>query len=262
MKKIDISECHELLLDIAKELDRICTKHNIPYYMLGGTMLGAIRHKGFIPWDDDMDFGVPRQYYRKLIEILEKELPTNYMCCTFENNIAINSPFCKICNTDTLINDPRVSLPIEKQLGLNIDIFPLDYCEKNDSTIRKIYRLRYINQVAYISSTKASLSKKIIKRIIKALFPVKQITILRKAESLAESLPKGDYMANIFGRWKSKEIVPAEWYGQGVRYEFEDAMLCGFQNYDSYLTQMYGDYMQLPPEEKREAHIDNVFARK
>ena len=75
MKKMTLDEIHLTLLDIAKEFDRICVKHNIPYYMIGGTMLGAVRHKGFIPWDDDMDFGVPVEYYEELQRILDKELP-------------------------------------------------------------------------------------------------------------------------------------------------------------------------------------------
>ena len=73
MNQVDTNQCHKLLLKIAKEFDQICTKYDIPYYMLGGTMLGAIRHKGFIPWDDDMDFGVPRLYYNLLIQKLENE---------------------------------------------------------------------------------------------------------------------------------------------------------------------------------------------
>ena len=78
MKRIGIDEIHARVLAIAKEFDKICTRHQIPYYMLGGTMLGAIRHKGFIPWDDDMDFGVPIAYYDQLEEILKEELPSNY----------------------------------------------------------------------------------------------------------------------------------------------------------------------------------------
>ena len=81
MRPIDIEEAHHILLDIAKAFTKVCDENNIPYYMLGGTMLGAVRHKGFIPWDDDMDFGVPREYYDLLINVLEKELPSPYRCC-------------------------------------------------------------------------------------------------------------------------------------------------------------------------------------
>ena len=70
----NVEEIHHILLNIAAAFHQICIKHDIPYCMLGGTMLGAVRHKGFIPWDDDMDFAVPREYYEKIIELLEQEL--------------------------------------------------------------------------------------------------------------------------------------------------------------------------------------------
>ena len=78
MEKIEVKECHKYLLQISKVFHEICARHNIPYYMIGGTMLGAIRHHGFIPWDDDMDFGVPREHYSGLMGILDKELPSEY----------------------------------------------------------------------------------------------------------------------------------------------------------------------------------------
>ena len=91
MKLLEIKETQACLLNIAKEFDRICTKHNIPYYMIFGTMIGAIRHKGFIPWDDDMDFGVPIEYYKQLEAILEIELPYPYRCCNYKNHPAIGA---------------------------------------------------------------------------------------------------------------------------------------------------------------------------
>ena len=75
LRRIDMDECHEHLLRIAECFDGICRRHGIPYFMLGGTMLGAVRHKGFIPWDDDMDFGIPRPYFNRFIETAREELP-------------------------------------------------------------------------------------------------------------------------------------------------------------------------------------------
>ena len=259
MRKIDINESHTLLLSIAKVFDKICTEHDIPYYMLGGTMLGAIRHKGFIPWDDDMDFGVPRPFYNKLIEVLEKELPYPYKCCTFINCDAVKTPFLKIADTRTFIDDPRVKLPIEKQIGLNVDIFPLDYCDIKDPSIKKIYRLRRIFQLIYIDSTKNNWFKSSVKFMLRLLIPVEYKKVLRKINQFAESLNKGEYLANVFGRWKSKEIIPISWYGIGTRYKYEDITLCGLYEYDKYLNQMYGDYMKLPPIDKRDPHANNVY---
>ena len=83
IKELTFEELRHHLLEIAKAFDAVCRKNNIPYYMLGGTMLGAIRHKGFIPWDDDMDFGVPRKYFDTLIEIFERDLPSKYNAVQF-----------------------------------------------------------------------------------------------------------------------------------------------------------------------------------
>ena len=259
MRKINIEECHKLLLGIAKEFDAICTKHNIPYYMLGGTMLGAIRHKGFIPWDDDMDFGVPRENYEELMHFLENELPERYKCFTYKNNKAVKSPFAKITDTATRINDPRIDLPIEEQIGVNIDIFPLDYCEPNDRRIKKIHRIEKIRQIIFINPPEKNNLKLFVKRILRMLSPVSNIYLTNKSNRIASKLKKGCCLANVFGRWKEKEIIPIDWYGVGTRYAFENVTLCGIKEYDKYLTQLYKDYMQLPPEEKRSVHTNDIY---
>lgn len=259
MKKIDLCECHKLLLGIAKEFDKICTKHNIPYYMLGGTMLGAIRHKGFIPWDDDMDFGVPRQYYAKLIPLLDKELPERYKCYTYLNNKAVKSPFVKIADTRTRINDPRIDLPIEEQIGLNIDIFPLDYCEPNNKKINKIYRIERFRQIVYINPPVKSFFKSFVKSCLRLICPLSNKSLIEKSIGIASNLEYGKYLGNIFGRWKIKEIVPSEWYGISVRYQFEDIKLCGIKEYDKYLKHLYKDYMELPPEGNRFCHTSEMY---
>lgn len=140
MERIGIEEVHNRVLAIAKEFDRICTFHGIPYYMIGGTMLGAIRHKGFIPWDDDMDFGVPIEHYQELIDILEKELAYPYRCCTYKNHPAVLFNYFKIEDLSTCIDDVAIDLPLHQKLGLNIDIFPLNTCTiggKAEKTVRK-----------------------------------------------------------------------------------------------------------------------------
>ncbi len=261
MRKVDINECHILLLNIAKEFDRICVKHNIPYYMLGGTMLGAIRHKGFIPWDDDMDFGVPRHYYDDLVGILEEELTYPYKCYSFKNSDCVKCPFIKIADTRTLINDLRNDLPLEKQIGLNIDVFPLDACDKDEPMLKQIYRWERLMQLAYVGLPYKCWWKTLIKKFVKFLCPVSQMFILRKISKMAENLSGKTCLANIFGRWKSKEIVPVEWYGLNQKYTFENIQLLGLKEYDKYLRQMYGDYMKLPSENQQVAHVDNIYVK-
>ena len=158
MKKIGIEEVHSRLLAIAKVFDDICTRHNIPYYMIGGTMLGAIRHKGFIPWDDDMDFGVPIEYYKELIDTLENELPYPYRCCTYKNHPAVLFTYFKIEDQSTCIDDAAIYLPLEDKLGINIDIFPLNHCGLGYSE-KRIKKKENLLGLAYLHSNSHSNNK-------------------------------------------------------------------------------------------------------
>lgn len=262
MQKISIEEQHTRLLEIAKLFDGICTKHNIPYYMLGGTMLGAIRHKGFIPWDDDMDFGVPRPYYKNLVALLEKELPTRYRCCSYENDDNVFSPFFKIEDRETVIYDNRIPLPLEMQMGINIDVFPLDYCNYNSPQAKRVTKLCNVYSAVFVDSYDGSRWKNYIKKCLRFMMPYNKKSFLRKMDTMLESIGSdGRLLANVYGRWREKEWIPIEWYGENVRYRFESIFLCGLKEYDRYLKKLYKDYMKLPPEECRIPHADNIYLR-
>ena len=261
MIRIDIKEVHRRILNIAEVFDKICAKHDIPYYMLGGTMLGAIRHKGFIPWDDDMDFGVPFEHYSRLINILEEELPQGMRCCTFENCKAVVYPFMKIEDTETCIDDPRVNLPIEEKMGINIDIFPLVACEKYGKDAARARKLLRLQTLIFVDSSDGGNMKRLVKRVLHLATPFGKQYLPKKMLSLLSVMKDGSDIANIFGRWGIKESVDKEWYVENVRYDFENLKLCGFKGYDKYLTQMYGNYMQLPSESQQVAHVDNVYFR-
>lgn len=262
MKKLSIEDIHKRLLELAKAFDAICTRHNIPYYMLGGTMLGAIRHKGFIPWDDDMDFGVPIEYYNDLLALLDSELPKPFRCCTYSNNDAVYSPFAKIDDSETCIDDFCVDLPVEKKLGINIDIFPLYRCNVVDKHILEVRRILSTYVKVYVNSTQPTKMKEWIKFVLKALFPMKRKKMLEIMLDKMNEVKPGPYLANVFGAWGEKETIPVEYYGNEIRYKFENIALCGLKEYDHYLKNLYGDYMQLPPKEKRHIHADNIYLRK
>ena len=181
MTRIDIEEVHQRILNIAEAFDKICTKYDIPYYMLGGSMLGAIRHKGFIPWDDDMDFGVPIEYYYKLIDILEKELPEGMRCCTFENCEAIIYPFIKIEDTRTCVDDPRINLPINKKLGINVDVFPLADCDRFSKETLRARKASRFQTLIFANSTEGGRIRILIKRMLRMLAPFGKQYLPKKA---------------------------------------------------------------------------------
>lgn len=262
MKELSLKDQHILLLGIAKEFDKVCRDSRIPYYMLGGTMLGAIRHKGFIPWDDDMDFGVPRPYYERLISALEEQLPVRYRCCTYDNSRNIIYPFIKIEDTHTKCHNGQYQGTIDDYLGINIDVFPLDYCELSDREIKRLIWLNDKYGRVFTGSASGSALKLVLKRFIRLCIPFSQDQCYRYIEKKMLSIHNGNYIGNLLGHWEEKEIVPQQWYGLGFYYDFEGLQLMGLKEYDKYLTRMYGDYMRLPPMEKRVCHADGVFLMK
>lgn len=262
MKSLDIIEVHARVLAIAKEFDRICVKHNIPYYMIGGTMLGAVRHKGFIPWDDDMDFGVPFEYFHELIGILEKELSYPYHCCTYENHPAIIYNFFKIEDQTTIINGTSLGLGESQQIGVNIDVFPLNKCRfKHYSYIRLKSRRLLLGGFLTSMTHPNNILVIFAKSLFRLLAGGSRIRVNRKIDKLLRKTNEGKYRGNLLGRWGGKEIVPSDWYGIGKRYQFEDTSFVGIEKYDEYLTNVYGDYMTLPPEADRIPHVDNIYLR-
>lgn len=262
MKKLTIEEIHSFILGIAKEFARICEAEHIPFYMLGGTMLGAIRHKGFIPWDDDMDFGVPIQYFPRLINALNNNLNPSYRCCTIENCSSIFFPFIKIEHTGTILDDPQIPLSLEEKIGLNIDVFPLVECDSKDIVIRKIWSVSRIYSFVFTDSREHGNWVNSIKLLMRKIVPWSKNQVYDYLKRLMFRVRGEDSIANIFGRWREREIIPKEWYGNNTMYLFEDVMLPGIKEYDKYLRMLYGDYMRIPPRaQQMNCHADSVFFR-
>lgn len=257
MKELNKREQQLLILEIAKAFAKVCDDNKIPYYMLGGTMLGAVRHGGFIPWDDDMDFGVPRKYYSILKHKLDEQLPDRYKCCTFENSTNICYGYYKIVDTFTRCNNAQFVSSEKDFLGLDLDIFPLDCCNKGDKMMKRVIWLNdKYGRIFTASATRSNLKNK-IKQFLRFVFPFSKRQCYDYIEKAIMKIPKGDYWANIYGHWEEKEVIPIYWYGSNTMYKFEDAQFIGFKEYDLYLKQLYGDYMKLPPEEKRKGHSNN-----
>ena len=232
MQPISVSESQVYLLRIAKWFDSLCREHQIPYYMLGGTMLGAIRHHGFIPWDDDMDFGVPIEYYDRLRQLL-KENPLPYVrVCEFHNCKGCRTAFIKLDDSRTCIEDKCVDLPLEENLGINVDIFPLVTCKKRGFMVAR-----------HLFLTNS------------------QDALLRYIWKLTLSFREGDCYGNLFGRYRSKEIIRKDIFGRATPYEFEDTTLLGPEQADAYLKLLYNDYMKLPPADQQTNHSHGIYKR-
>lgn len=265
LKKINIQECHRELIKIAAIFDQLCKSHDIPYYMLGGTMLGAIRHKGFIPWDDDMDFGIPRPYYNKFIQVAKENLPDKYGIVTNENSYALKKGFIKIqLKGSKLIEKIYEEQESDFYNGIAIDVFPLDGADINSvrgkCNIKIAFILLRIQEGRFCSLSIRKGIKKAISFIIKKL----PINDNKLAGLIEKYVQKVDYnsscnVANFNGHWKEKEIMAKGIFGMPTPYSFENILLNGVSQPDKYLKSLYKDYMQLPPLDKQLTHADEIY---
>lgn len=261
MKKIGIQDVHGRLLDIAKEVTRICKQHDLPIYLAYGSMLGAARHKGFIPWDDDMDMYIPLKQYDKCIDVLSKELKEPYRISTIRTVKGCITGYAKAEDTKTCIDDKYVDLPLADKLGVYIDLFPIVKCDKNDPAIKKVWRTLKAYDYIYSESPTGEKWKHFVKKILRFVCPIDAIKFHERIWDIASKVAPGDYYWSFYGECKPFEIVPASYIGDPTLCQFEDTQLYGVEQPDKYLTHLFGDYMQLPPVEKRPVHADNAYLR-
>lgn len=269
MKLLNIEEVHEVLLGIGKEFHRLCVENDIPYYMVGGTQLGAIRHKGFIPWDDDMDFGIPRAYYEKFKSVCLEQCRKPYSLVAAENSY-YPIGYVKMQDERTHIEDPMMGFYPKSDIGLYIDIFPLDECcgdynlmkthEKKrilfDHIVRGIFEKLPHRKWYY------GISNYVLHYLLPHNHKAKMWWMKKKDEICIEYSQTGtDAMINLYGIYKEREVVKKEILGKPTLYDFEDVQFYGPEKYDEYLTRIYRNYMQLPPVEKRHIHVDSVYWR-
>lgn len=258
-----IEELHAILLEMANQFHRICEENNVPYYMLGGTMLGAMRHKGFIPWDDDMDFGVPRIFFEKCIICLREGLPSRYKVIGMEDSRYVVGMVYKIVDKTTAASYHFIDGKGE-EYGVNIDIFPLDKTNSNKRLLSKnnlIQIFKGIDTYRLYRVKDLKLSSRLGAYLIKILFIPFNRQAINHFIQKQLIVNEGEYIANHAGHWKLKEIVPQEWFGKPTLYEFEDTHFYGVCDYDAYLTQLYGNWHELPPERKRKVHLNNVYVK-
>lgn len=247
MAKYNVRELQLRILAIAKAVDAVCDEHGLDYYMWAGTMIGAVRHKGFIPWDDDLDFAMPRPSYEKLIAHAKEWLPEQFEMVCAENDKVYPLAFAKVQAASTTLIE---RLHLRYVGGIYVDIFPIDGTPDN-KLMRKLHfaRYQYYKRVLYflcrdpfrhgrgISSWPYRLARKMY-----TLDEVQgKIRRLLMSYGYNSSRLVADYAEGYRGAI-SKRIL-----GTPTPYPYEDTVLKGVEDYDTYLSRKYGDYMT-PPE--------------
>lgn len=270
MSKTNINKLHKIDIEILKEVVNICDKNNLKYYMIGGTMLGAIRHKGFIPWDDDIDLGLPRDDYEKFLSIAPTLLSKRLSVVNFKTDPDYPYYITRIQDTDTKVIEIRYKHE-NKFTHASIDLFPLDGTP-NNLLLRKLYYLRILMHRAMMSlhykkgidsERKRSVLEGLFLKMMTKLPTDKMFNAFNQKSSIDKILKKykmceSGYTGNIMGAYRTREIVPTKFYGKDSFYQFENMNLRGFEMYDEYLKHIYGDYMKIPSEENRKTHFEIV----
>lgn len=253
--KLTLDEIKSIEINILSYVASLCEKHNLRYFLAYGTLIGAIRHKGFIPWDDDIDIAMPRDDYNRLLDIMRSEKGKYECLIPLENGFFYE--FAKVIDTTTFVQEKYT---IKARCGVWIDIFPLDGLKKND-------KLTHFLLVLFNRCRAAAVNKKFPHKTKGIFVPVEYLfwiicrligykPFLKWSIKLAQKYKYDD--SDIVGYASSypanNKYLKKEWFSESLKVYFEKLQFNIPIGYHEYLTTQYGDYMQLPPENKRVSH--------
>ena len=258
LRKLQLCE-----LEILDEFVRICEKRRLRYYIAGGTLLGAVRHGGFIPWDDDIDVEMPRRDYELFAKYCAEDLSEDYFYQTPDTDPHYFLTYAKLRKNNTFFYEQRFK-DSKFRKGIFIDIFPLDYAMKPCAAERFLFDLMAVgNRRGQVDSGEKYVPyKKIRGRLCYALYklfsPKGAVRLRKTLTGISARLSRKKYYASYSGAYGySGEIFCADWYSPTERIEFEGRSCNAPSNADMVLTTLYGkDYMKIPPESERRIHCD------
>ena len=257
MKELSTQEIREIELNILKKFDSFCKENSIQYYLSNGTLLGAVKYQGFIPWDDDVDVLVPRKDYDRLLDIYRDD--EKYCLFAHEKYPKYLYPFAKLCDISTLKEEANLNNGVT--LGIDIDIFPLDYWNSDFAVAQK--EVKHIQKnMFYLGLTKLhkadSLNpiKRVIKRFVMTIVKIRGSKYyVRKIITASKVGKKGGYVGCkswcIYGE---SEIIPAEVFNNNIQVEFEGQFFTAPSGYEIYLRNLYGEYKLDPPIDRQKTH--------
>lgn len=252
MKEIDVQNLKKKQIEILDVMSQFCEKHDIRYWIDSGTLLGAIRHKGYIPWDDDVDTGMLREDYDKFLKLFNQE-NDRYKVYSIENNLEYSYPFAKIVDTKTVLYEPDER---GYKLSVYIDLFVYDNAPDDETEVKKMFRKRIFLQKMRSLQWHHRPNGSFIRRalIYIANVPMRLVPNGYFERKIVENAKKFQYVdTKRVGNFTASEVVTAdkEIFRDFVWVEFEGKQYKAPIGYDEWLRAFYGNYMELPPIEKR-----------
>lgn len=267
--KMEISNIRKVQLaqlQILRDFILFCEEHNLRYFMAGGALIGVLRHKGFIPWDDDIDLSMPRKDFDKFVA-LQNKYPDGYSLVNHDIEPTWQFNFCQFVDDKSEIIVHMNEVP--RSCKIWIDVFPEDGLP--DNPIRRWFHVKHILMYRYliqVPNVKTQIDthkvgrpwyEKIVIKILHFLPLGKLINVDKMLKAMERLLRKYDYdnskyVGSLLGKYRGKEVVPRNYWGNGIKLRFENIMVSCPVEFDKLLTRIYGDYMKMPPEDKRVGH--------
>ncbi len=253
----DLSEVKKIAVEVLDAFVSFCDAHELTYFLAYGTLLGAVRHKGFIPWDDDIDVTMPRPDYQRLLELWPKEGKYALLECTQTEGYLY--PFAKVCDSETFIQESGIEVSCD--MGIYIDIFPLDGIqgtpEESQRTLHQFETMEKCRMYSMMpckdllkDGSGSNFSRKLLWQILRRIGPC------RFAKWMDHRAQKYGYSGREYGgflstRFYTREIYPLSVLEHTTKIQFEGKWYTAPEDYDLLLSLLYGDYMQLPPKEEQ-----------
>ncbi|MBR1400166.1 MAG: LicD family protein [Prevotella sp.] len=253
MKEISYDELRSIQLEILDFVDDFCRNNSIKYSLAYGTLLGAVRHGGYIPWDDDIDIAMLRDDYERFANVFNKS-QTLYRFYDCRNDKEVHIAFGKVVDTRTMIEEGANT----KNLGVAIDVFPIDdLCNTYKASCRFYHSFDMIKNLLIMKCRRISEVRSWWKKpffaavkVLTVWYPLHKLPIIITNRLLRHRYPDSKYVGPVVDGCEN-EIVGRNIWSEFCEIPFEGRMFNAIKDYDVYLKNAYGDYMQLPPEKDR-----------